>query len=75
MKVFYIWVEGYATNGQRAGASILRTVEAETFEKAISISCDEDKTFNKFHSIIKGIHYYWGCQIFDNEADARESFG
>lgn len=67
-----IWSEGYSVTGNEGGAQLLGEVEAQTFPGACAIwanSCSDPSLFNP------GRLTYWGCRLFDNEADARERFG
>lgn len=73
MKKFYVWIEGFAATGESQTAQFLGSFEGETFinackkamvEKEWDMSCyDENK------------NTYWACQFFDNEKEARASFG
>lgn len=72
MKQWTIWCEGFAATGQSGTASRLGTACAETFQEAC------DKVGAKLEQ--PGLYSsksraYWGCRMFDNEADARRSFG
>lgn len=68
-QVFQVWSEGYRASGDRGTATFHGQVEAENFKAA----CDQ----------IIGNSYlydserltYWGCRLFDNELEARKSFG
>lgn len=77
MKEFEIWMEGYAMNGQMSVASFIGKAKGETFndacrnfkyEKGEKLNLDKHYEHQKHLSI-------WGCRLFDNEADARKSFG
>lgn len=75
MKKFEVWSEGYAATGESGDAVFHGNFEGETFRDAVisfknsltnphSISCiDIDRMT------------FWGCRFFDNEIDARKSFG
>jgi hypothetical protein len=72
MKEYEIWVEGYAITGNSGEAYLLGKEQAESWVDAVSrymeknpgrISID-DRGFTN-----------WGCRLFDNEKDARKSFG
>lgn len=69
-----IWIEGYRATGEHGFAHKIAESEKEDFEEAIleKLSKNLDKIpqgqFKKPYSI-------WGCQLFDNEGDARKSFG
>lgn len=73
MGVYNLWMEGFACTGNFGTAQPLGLVEAETFESAVkkrmAIYPDSEKYFNPEKLT------YWGCGIFDNEADARKVFG
>lgn len=70
-----LWMEGYAVTGNAATASYLGTFKGKTFNEA----CDDwaksanSKTYSSGDE--KRIPSDWGCKIFENELDARKSFG
>jgi hypothetical protein len=90
MKEFEIWSEGYAATGERAGAHFHGKAMGETFEDACKnfrepndIKDWEGKVIvpkgsplnldkNRDGSVKLSI---WACRLFDNETDARKSFG
>lgn len=82
---YTVWVEGYVATGQRRTAYCLGTTEADNFieaakklwrEKYLSAyGGDLHKADEDFSISRKGIPCIWGCRCFDNEADARKSFG
>jgi len=77
MKMWQLWEEGYRVTGESSGARSLGEWPGETFVDACNAW---DKATNKasgpYYSIgDDGIPRYWGCRIFDNEDDARASFG
>lgn len=68
-----LWMEGFATSGERSGADKIGEYIAENFDDAIRQYMKENPNveIDKF-----GTRYSnWGMRIFDNEADARKSFG
>lgn len=78
-----VWCEGYVATGQRAGATLIGRVpksEAKNFDQAIYRLIDNG-TLNESLVLHEGEeegdpHWsLWGCRIYDNEADARKSFG
>jgi hypothetical protein len=76
---YEVWAEGYRTNGESSGASLLGVYEGEDFDSAV-IRCMMDPKFKHeqcyfVYNLGVGYHRYWGCRLFDNEADARASFG
>lgn len=66
---YYIWSEGYVCTGCSGGATYFGCEEANTFQEA----CDRHFADDKFYD--SSSLTYWGCRLFDNEDDARESFG
>ena len=72
---FELWEEGFLATGNRAKASYLGRFEGETFMDAYlcmvkSVYGDTPPDYVRLD-----IPQVWGCRIFDNEADARKSFG
>ena len=72
---FEVWLEGYSATGQHSTAKLVDTVLAMSLNDAINrlvISGKLDESYMNRN----GIEYrYWGCRFFDNETDARKSFG
>ena len=79
MKEYKIWSEGFAATGQSGEATLHGTIEAKSFEDAILQFALKHKDFYNLldhRPSDRGSNYtYWGCRIFDNEADARRAFG
>lgn len=73
MKKFQIWSEGFETNGNSAQACFHGEGKGETFREACENFADMHPEFAKYFNP----HHmaYWGCALFDNEEDARKSFG
>lgn len=74
MKSYDIWSEGYSITGSYGSAQYICTIAGESFKEA----CDNAYK----HGIFENYGEYdsehlslWGCRLFDNEADARRSFG
>lgn len=75
---YQIWMEGYLVTGMEgtpAGAKFLGTFSAENFKNACI-------TWDSIHNRDKGYGDFdiqnlsvWGCGLFDNEIEARASFG
>jgi hypothetical protein len=72
-KLYDIWAEGYADNGGCAGAIRLGSAQGKTFKDACKTFAEEEETFRQYFE--EEQMTYWGCRLFDNEADARKSFG
>lgn len=73
MKTWQIWSEGYAVTGQSGEAHVHGSVEADTFNDACLTLAKRDSEFAQYFDPQKMT--FWGCRLFDNEADARKSFG
>jgi len=78
--IFEIWAEGYLDQGMEgvpAKAKFIGYSEGETFTEACENWYKEHvskESFNKYFRISNGRPIYW-CRLFDNEEDARKSFG
>lgn len=71
MKKFEIWREGYAVTGNISEAELIGNIQAENFEQAVIqyYVNNPSKTFDTENLTD------WGLRHFDNEQDARRSFG
>ena len=89
-KLFEIWSEGFVVTGGSSNAHLHtidkqgfpKSIRAKSFEEALLKWSIENKDFHKYLDYrpnakrVKGSDYtYWGCRLFDNEEEARESFG
>jgi hypothetical protein len=87
-KEYEIWIEGYAATGESSTASYIGKAMGDTFEDACNNFEYPEDEFNmgiKVHSKGEklpldekghgGKPSIWACRLFDNEADARKSFG
>ncbi len=68
-----IWIEGYRVTGNADGARCLGEAPGATLKEACA-------NFAKINPVFRADFNarqmtYWGCRIFDNEADARKQFG
>lgn len=86
-QTFEIWMEGYRATGERGTAQMIGTGIGDTFDEAVK----DYMKWNPKHGIEEnGRSRYvsdevyknrrsnwniWACSLFDNEADARKSFG
>lgn len=73
-----IWIEGYLTTGMEGNfqrAKRLAIVEAETFVEACNKLCSTSKFQDHYGTYHKESNTVWGCKLFNNEAEARRSFG
>ena len=79
MKLFEIWMEGFAVTGHHGVAQKLGEAYGTTFEDAIKNYMDKNpdsgiqSDYKNYHA--SGGYHIWGCKLYDNEKDARESFG
>lgn len=85
-KEFEIWSEGYAATGERGTAVFHGRYFGETFDDAVeefkkqhSGQVDTKERYAERNKdgimpLVK-VHSIWACRLFDNEADARKSFG
>jgi hypothetical protein len=69
MNTYLIWSEGYCATGESASAHCHGSAKGETFKDACIAHFKSDKFFNP--ETLR----YWGCRLFNNEADARKAFG
>jgi hypothetical protein len=80
MKSFEVWVEGYRATGESSTAQKLGTFKAISFDQAVdqwldTKSSDEVQRYYQHHPDREQKHTWWGCDLFDNETEARKSFG
>ena len=75
MKTWQVWSEGYMATGESSTATLHGTFDGETFKDAVIAFRDSltDEYSKKCINIDKLT--FWGCRFFDNESDARKSFG
>ena len=72
MKEWQIWAGGYSATGGAGKATLLTKQKAESFLSAI----EKWKTVAQSPQLINPDNLtYWGCRLFDNETEARKSFG
>ena len=70
MKHYYnIWMEGFRMTGAESQATFVGTYEAESFIVACQKAFEGDPYYNSKQNT------YYGCGLYDNESDARKSFG
>lgn len=79
---FDIWTEGYLATGMEGiparAQKLASNIEADNFINAVKkwykSEPDASSRFGDL-SIRDNKAYIWGCRIFDNETDARKSYG
>jgi len=70
---FDLWIEGYSVSGCRSKASLLGSYDANDIHDAVAQWREE---ICYVSNMWNGSFYeFWGCRIFDNEVEARKSFG
>ncbi|MCU4630532.1 hypothetical protein KTJ53_12700 [Acinetobacter variabilis] len=72
--IFQVWLEGHEATGSKTKAVLLGDYEAESFSEAIKEACLKNKMDSRYLSL-DAEPSYWGCRFFDNENDARKTFG
>lgn len=90
MKEYEIWIEGYVISGGSSKASFIGKCEGKDFENACNnfVYPEDIIGYVGFEQkpevfIEKGSKLrldkdglsIWGCRLFDNQTDARKSFG
>ena len=68
-KLWEVWSEGYRATGQWANAKQHGPIMASTFKEACN------KLFEGREDYDSNRLTLWGCCLFNNEADARKTFG
>lgn len=67
-----VWMEGYQCTGESSKAQLVGIVyEVDSFKAACEKLAEQlpERSWGADRSTI------WGCRLFDNEADARKSYG
>ena len=76
MQVFQIWIEGFAATGDRGYAQKVGTGIGETFKDAVLDWASKQRHLERdWGRLDEERLSLWGCRLFDNEVDARRSFG
>lgn len=87
VREFEIWMEGYAATGEQGIAQMIGKGFGSTFDDAVkdymSKNIEHGIEENGGNSYISEDAYkkrrsnwnIWACSLFDNDADARKSFG
>ena len=80
-----IWSEGYSIQGGSGKAHLVAVYEADSFNEAVekynkTVIINQNRRSGSGWRKLKadyrdGFWRIWGCRLFDNEADARKSFG
>lgn len=75
--LFTIWAEGFAATGEAETAWQLNEspIVAANLDEAVQLYSEASDSRYLFKRDSNGTWTYWGCRLFDNESDARGSFG
>lgn len=71
-----VWVEGFSIQGNSGTARLLGFSKGKNFDEAVANLVpflESPSLYRKDEQT--GNHYYWGCQLFQDEIQARKSFG
>ena len=71
----HLWIEGYAATGERGTAQCIGIYEAKDLDDAVKKYMAANPNRVDWDRFGRGRHAIWACEIFDNEAQARKSFG
>jgi hypothetical protein len=71
VKLWELWSEGYSATGQSSRATFHGEVYATSFLEA----CRKRFKRDDYYDERNGCPTYWGCRLFDNQAEARRAFG
>lgn len=70
-----LWMEGYAATGESGTAHCIGTYTATDLDDAVKQYMVAHPNSVHWDRFGRGRHAIWACEIFDNEAQARKSFG
>lgn len=73
IKQWEIWSEGFRATGDSGGATLHGKEYGTTFRKAVITYASSNPDFDEYFD--KKDMTFWGCRLFDNETEARKSFG
>lgn len=68
-----IWSEGWQATGGKGSAMFWAEIDAASLSEACDRLAERDSDFRQYYD--RNRMPWWGCRLFDNEADARKSFG
>lgn len=78
MTAYSIWAEGYRATCEHGYATFVGSIHGTDFADAVKNWSDAHPGWMQPYEIRnmeEGKLAIWGCKLFDNEADARRSFG
>jgi len=68
-KKFEIWSEGFIATGEQATATYHGTIMANSFKEACRYMFYKRTDFDSKRLTL------WGCRLYDNEMNARRTYG
>ena len=82
MNKYNIWIEGYLATGMEGipakAQKLASNIEANSFIEAVNkwYKSESDALYKYGSLSIKNNRaFLWGCELFQNEAEARKNFG
>ncbi len=80
MKKFTLWTEGYMATGEQGRAFLLGAYPVETIDEAVELYLQENPDMRKYLAIhnepnARSKYSLWACRLFNNEEDAKKSYG
>lgn len=73
MPRYEIWSEGFRATGESGTATYHGESEGSNFVEACKNFAARHEEFAKYYN--PKSNAYWACSLFDNESDARKTFG
>jgi len=70
--LYQIWSEGFVSQGETGKAKCMGSAIGTNFSACAKLAEQNPQFGDLFNPITLT---WWGCRLFDNEADARKSFG
>lgn len=74
-KMYQVWTEGYRATGEHGTATYHGECLAESFQEACEKLLGDSLDKNPDGTNRYPYPSVWACRFYDNEADARKSFG
>lgn len=72
-RLWQVWAEGYRATGEVGTATYVGEVLASSFEEACRLL--HNPGWGALGATADGRPMYWGCRLYDNERDARATYG
>ena len=73
MKSYEVWIEGYIVIEGSCKAQSIGSYKAKTFKDACVKALRKQKFRMEFYDKVS--NRFWGRSLYDNETDARKTFG